>query len=686
MFEEGTGQQRSRNYIRHLGNLVGNYPSLVHGLQKDAIQNAMDARASKRQPCIVEFELIENKNGCFLIITDKNTKGLRGPHRNQLSPPETEQNYSEEDDADWIRWEMGDVTKIDKNALGSRGQGKFIIAYCSDDIKMAYDTLRVDGVYRFGGMRITKTTDEVYPPKGEGVWENEVAEKKLAEYCGLSRLTENGTRVIISEPKEEILDAIADGTFKKAIQETWFPAIEKKQLEVYIITNGNSQKVTLTDTPCYEIKSEKTKSWIIDENSDNRTIKAGGKTYKIKRFEAHYNPDKNLDEDWQGIAIIQGGMKICSTPGNPLPAEKAEKIWGRIEFERELDQELREGENQHTTHYNLNWLKAIPKAIKLYVNSQLDEFGDQKLGSKHLEEKTSAQDKKTQKKVDEGIGKIIDIKALNVGFLSEGGMNGSTTPNRGATSSSPSKGYGIEIKVDHTDSKKWPRIDWQEQIICCLAVHNNTSEDMLCTVSLRIHRSDKEIKTLYRKSDILIPANSNYSPKDNPFIVSIDKSIFSSKGQYRIKANLIPKGEKKKSDTIEFWVEQDPPPKNNFPFDLIGSPLDYPLPWKIKRDKDNKLKLFYNTKHPDFEKTKSNETAREDYFLYLKARGFLRFFVLDPAENETPYSAFDLLDLDMKSIKRAIESGDPIKVYEATEKFLSALEWKYYERGQAKWQ
>lgn len=72
------GRARPTNYIQICRNLADSYPSVFHGVQKDAIQNAMDARKG-RTAVHVEFNLFKIQNGTLFTITDSNTVGLSGP-------------------------------------------------------------------------------------------------------------------------------------------------------------------------------------------------------------------------------------------------------------------------------------------------------------------------------------------------------------------------------------------------------------------------------------------------------------------------------------------------------------------------------------------------------------------------------------------------------------------------------
>src|SRR3712207_6195079 len=154
----GNGRQRAANYIAICNNIADSYPDGVpHGLQKDAIQNAVDARKG-RGAVRVEFKLVENDKGNFLTISDSGTSGLTGP---VLDIEDYEVDLPE--DAHWARFESFAFTKESPDAIGARGQGKFIFLRAAKEYTMYYDTLRDDGVYRVGATKATRTGCPIFP-------------------------------------------------------------------------------------------------------------------------------------------------------------------------------------------------------------------------------------------------------------------------------------------------------------------------------------------------------------------------------------------------------------------------------------------------------------------------------------------------------------------------------------------
>src|SRR3989338_138139 len=182
------GRHRPANYINICTSIADDYPlGIPHGLQKDGIQNAFHT-SSKSTPIEVSFELIKNKKGIFLTITDSNTKGLMG---NIL---ETEEYDTLRESDHWARFEGFGFTTSNPDAIGARGRGKFMFLAASKDFSMYYDSLRVDGTYRLGATKATKTDCPMLH------WDEEEGRSKLKELTGFDPLSKVGTRIIIVNP------------------------------------------------------------------------------------------------------------------------------------------------------------------------------------------------------------------------------------------------------------------------------------------------------------------------------------------------------------------------------------------------------------------------------------------------------------------------------------------------------
>jgi hypothetical protein len=167
------------NWKNNLSSIIDGYnsvaPNIAHAIQKDAIQNGWDAKVrGNGGGWSFEFELLNHDGTNYLAMTDNGTTGLTG---RILKPKDLEQDLPIEEK--WGRFENVAFTKDpSENALGSRGRGKFIFVGASKKKTICYDTLRHDGLYRFG-VRWLELTDSPI-----AAYENKEAKKKLREILG----------------------------------------------------------------------------------------------------------------------------------------------------------------------------------------------------------------------------------------------------------------------------------------------------------------------------------------------------------------------------------------------------------------------------------------------------------------------------------------------------------------------
>ena len=467
MSDLGEGSEAVADYITICNTIADSYPqSTAHGLQKDAIQNSLDARKGRGATVRVEFKVAKNNRGeTFLTFKDSNTTGLTGAVIQDVSDYK---NLKKSDH--WARFEAFAYTKEDPDALGARGQGKFIFLRASKQYRMIYDTLRDDGVYRLGATEATKVGRKIYPQWGKK-WEDETAKNQLRKLCDLEPLEDVGARIIVCEPIQEVLDEIKNGAFERAIQETWFRAIEKRQLDVWLNVSGESKKIDLPSPyPLPKNDVSKIKTWIYKKDFDDSTIFSSDGGFKIKNFCVVYLPKHQISEDLQGIAIVQNGMKVTSLNIDMAPTDVREKITGYIEFDRELDRELRRGKNQNPNHYDLKWRSTTPRAIKGFINRQLEEFGRQKLGigEDKREKQKRHRNNAEQKAMDLLLRYASDIDLRGPRRTGPGPDPG-PCPNPNPP---PNKEIGLIVQTQFPDIEKKPRVDWGEEMLVYIRCFN----------------------------------------------------------------------------------------------------------------------------------------------------------------------------------------------------------------------
>ena len=678
MSELGKGRERPTNYVEICNNIADSYPhydgpggyGLAHGLQKDAIQNSVDAAKSKSKkspPVVVEFRFLKTSKGEFFTITDRNTTGLTGDVRQ-----EEDYMHLNKDDH-WARFESFAFTKKDPDALGSRGQGKFMFLCASQEYKMFYDTIRDDGIYRLGGTQANMISCPIYPA-GEK-WENGLAREKLEGFCSLPPLDEVGTRVIICKPRRGFLQALKDGYFERAIQETWFRLIEKGRLDVFINSEGKSNQVIVPEIYRFDEKrlGDK-KSWIYGKDFKENEIKTSREVYKIKKFFAVFN-DNPVPGDTQGIALVHNGMKItCVNEYDIMGRNIRERIHGYVEFDHELDRELRKGKNQDPNHYDLKPQAKLPQAIREFIRAQLRNFGVEKLG---LSKDLSGEKKRRMANAGRNAmrGLMQYMQENNLKYESTG-MGKPISP----IPPPDDREIGLISTIIFPDVNKRPRVDWGESLDLSLAYFNKTKDELNCNVLLQVHYGDSLIKTLCDNQAITVKSRSKTAQPIYSDHLSIEKNIYEREGLYRITAILTDtkSGEEVHSLIRRFWVEQDPPERMHWPFELRpidGIPGDkHKRLWLATGRMNHDAVLFYNTKHPEYlvASKDSNEDDESYYFAKIVHEGFLYFWLSRPVDETPDYRP---LDTD------AITADEPVKAYNEIMRHLAERSWDIYQGG-----
>ncbi len=674
MIEFNSGRQRAANYIMICKNIADSYPDgVAHGIQKDAIQNAVDARRGKRT-VIVTFELINNRKGKFFTITDSNTTGLTGPVLYELDAYEEDlpTNYH------WARFESFAFTKDDPNAIGARGQGKFIFLGASKKYTMYYETLNEDRVYRVGGTQATRIGCPILPPEGVAPWEGEEGAKELLDRTGLKPISEIGTRIIIVDPIEELCESLRNGDFMKGVEETWFRMLEKKLLNVAVKNNGDIKSINIPFP--YPLPKEDTKNnkvWILGSDFQEREIEVGGVKFRFKNFHVVYFEKEDIPDQMRGISIIHNGMKITSLDMEIAPQEVKNQIVGYIEFDSELDQELRKGENQNPNHYDLKWRRKIPYAIKVYINKQLEEFGIKKLdlGKDPREIKrsrrTSAEDWALRQLMKHAIG--LDL------FGAKGKI-----PPPPPIITPPIKPIGVSINhFCYPDPDIAPRVNWGSTFFdLTVTAHNQTTENKDLSLLVQVLLGDASVYQPFERLAFRLSSQMMFhSPH---FDIPIDDVKFGEPGAYRLTATLFDAKTGDKIDNVarRFWVEKDPPLRQ--PFEMMPLP-EFPenikfLQWTTSGSINNSPILYYNTAHPCYKNVEDDQDLQNDYLLDIALAGAIHF-VLNRPDREDGTPDFHPLNTDfiLGNPKEGDREEIPNKTYDEVNRFIAELRWKVYE-------
>lgn len=583
-----------------------NRRGVPHGVQKDAIQNGWDARVDKRRGSgwAFSFKLEKSPDGVtYLSFTDSGTTGLTG---RVLQPEELEEDLPPEER--WGRFENVAFKKgPSEQALGSRGRGKFIFMAASKDYTaILYDSLRQDGTYRFG-YRTVKKTDSPVVALDEEEGRRELERITRGFFQSLSSV---GTCIIIVNPIDELVEDIESGRFLGSISETWWEILTKYKAEITVSTFGKVEKAL----PPVEFKlperdSRDFKVWL----KENLSLPVDGERYRIKRLHFVYRKGEPVPEDLQGIAIQRGGMKVTALPMRWVSKDIAERVYGYVTLERDL--ELAMLEDEGVEHYSYDFKRALPKALKRVVENELAAFGRAKLGlgvdPERIKRETENQ---AEKQAVYAINRIARKLGLAVGRGSGG--NGGNAGDR--------KPLRIEF-VSIRFPRESRRVNYGEAITNIrVRVVNQTDNPVEARLKLYLLWGDQTLES-YLEEDIPLSA-STASQIFGPFNQEFSKADFPRKGKYTIRGKLISlmkpqKGLELHTLTRHFYLEEDPPTTGLFE---KCEGLDYPKERRLLMGEAipgefRGYILQYNEKHPAKRAVEDDLDDLKDYFVLLMA-------------------------------------------------------------------
>ena len=631
---------RPADYIQICETLADNYPKgTAHGVQKDAIQNGWDA-VKKDHSLRLTFELLKNEWGCFLTMTDANTTGLTG--RVITEPEEYLKGLPEEER--WARFESFAFTKQDPDAIGARGQGKFIFLAASKQHTMLYETLRDDKVYRLG---ITKATRVDCPMMH---WEGMDAKRMLRSLTGLEPIREVGTRIITVDPVDTVIEEIRTGDFTAAIEETWLRLIGKGWTQIVVKAPDKETQAQLPfPFPIPDNDTDDVKVWL----RENDEITVGGVHYRIKRMQVGRRMDGRVREDLRGVAVIHNGMKICSIP--MLWAEPAirDSVFGYVEFDYELDRELRKTQNQVPNHYDLQWRRITPRAIKNYVEGQLQQFGLEKLG---IGIDWRRRRELTRTEAEQWALRQLSILTPDFDLMAgHSGTRRQRTPPR----PHPTKEIGLTFHdLMFPDPRRAPLVRWNERITgFSVEAFNNKLVAYTCRIVVHVFQGTRQVvRLLNQRGVILTPGQSiAFGPLEIQFV----RQMFPSPDVYTLRAILINEANGERLDELNrhIYVEKDPPFRA--PFDVQMMP-GFPAPfdrhqWRMVLTSDDRATLYYNSAHPAYRYHELTEYTLRLYLFEIFLEGTFQLILDRPVEENA--------EPDYHPLDRAKVEGPPKECY-----------------------
>ena len=588
------------------------YSGIAHGVQKDAIQNSWDARStSKGTGWTIEFELrSDGKGTSYLSFRDTGTFGLTGK---VIPADKMVDNLPDEER--WARFEsLAFVKGSNGGSLGSRGRGKFIFIGASKRLTILYDTLRADGVYRVGKHWVEKTKCPVIS------WEGEVAKSRLQdETNGMFKPLETiGTRIIIVDPVDEVIGAWVDGTFDRAISETWWEIIQKFGAKIIAKRVGKQTVEGLL--PEFVLADKDSKEYKVSIR-ENEKANLGG--FKVKKLHIVSKRSGTVPNDIRGISVQRGGMKVTSIDVRYLPNELASSIYGYVALDEDAETLLRKDEGPE--HYSIDFRRSFPGALRRYVEDQLGVFARDKLGW--------ARDVRQIRREQQQLAERRALLAINKIARETGFFGSSSGTKEGTDEPRPWRPIRVRFPAFVFPRKDDIRVNYGEKVVGIRVSGVNDSDTQIKTRLKMFLRSDqKELKT-YLDKDLAIDPEKD-SGEFGPYEEAISVANFPAIGRYVVVARMTILSGKQKGSTIEekrsFYVGQDPPAKGLFE---KCEPIEYPdearaLMGEAQSGEKGGYKLLYNVRHPAYLAIENDQDQQAEYLFRLLSFELCRLDVI----------------------------------------------------------
>jgi len=377
-----------------------NGKGLVHGLQKDAIQNSWGARL-KRKPRHGEwgtsFELISAGETSYLCITDWGTYGLTG--RVFDDPSEIPERLPPEERL--ARFESMFFSGGNYGP-GLYGRGKLIFQASSRRREIYYDSLTCEHEYRLGRRfqegRNLKQLRQAY--------QGEAAQATIVQWTrGVLRpLARPGTRISIVDPVPDVVDAITSGAFLRFIEETWWEILLKYGAEIMVSFDGVPQIATCPDLyrQLYAGELPAEQCYL----AENLTVAVKGLPYRVKRIAL---AKADVPEDLRGLSVQRKGMKITTVDLKDVPSDLRDSFFGAIELDAGYEDLLEEAENLE--HYGFDSKYASYRELKKLAQGHFDLFKEQ-LGYSAQRDNPDARAKEAMRQAHDSINKVMGSLGL----------------------------------------------------------------------------------------------------------------------------------------------------------------------------------------------------------------------------------------------------------------------------------
>lgn len=521
MSDEHVIKHIPQNYKKQVEFIIRSYEDadvvFADGFQKDAIQNATGARPHKKwNNWGCSIYVVENEHGKFVVVEDFGTAGLTGPNwttteiqkridNNEMIPPEyrlarlTSMNVS-----------GGNIT-----GGGLYGVGKVVYSAASSSCEYYFDSYTQEGNYVANSNLSGGVLEQAY--------EDEKAKNYIKEKTGLNEKSSFGTRIIIVKPREDLIQAINDGTMATYVRETWWLIIKKLTKEAFIKIGDN--KVTLN------LQCKYTHEYKID------TPLLYKPNYRVKNY-GIYVSDEGLNE-WKNISYYRKGMKIGEVDIKEIPEKLRGKFWGYIEVDDSWEDELAKIENN--IHYGVSKgkkLKACYQNLKNYVS---ETFKEKMLDWGYIKNRDH-ENKRLKEELEEIAGELHDLFD-KLGFEDLG--KGPNKPDFDV------RWQNISYPHDNSET-----VYDNEIINLGFRIKNEYSTTRKFEYLLSVVCSETQVATLC-EGEVKLEPGKGYS-KDNEFLISKDSAVKFEKNCIVLVVKAKDSGKEKKKELPFYYAIEKP--------------------------------------------------------------------------------------------------------------------------------
>lgn len=681
------------NWSQQMMNFIDSYPldsiigvnpdtALAHAVQKDAIQNSLDAMDPNNPDDFrVEFRIDGLVDPKYISITDEGTTGLTG--RPSLTRSELERlNKEQYRKENWSRMQALGYRNPDEDAIGARGQGKFIFIGASESREMLFDTLRADGIYRIGHWETNKNDPLMEPLEGEE------AKNYLKSYLGIAPLERVGTRIIIPKPKAEAWNAFW-GIFGENginldsyISSTWWESLRNGKTITMKSGDDSRDEKRVEPPKIYQhFWSDPDRFKYMRQTRVGKPFQKNFPSCVVEEIVIVYSEER-VPEYLRGIAVQRGEMTIerfDPLHGNPhLPQSLKTHIFGWLIFNREGDRELKKTET--SSHYRFAQ-KHGSLALEVlgrngWLSKQMEQFGEELgfvAGGRNLTGMYGE------------VMNFLNIIARDLGYAERTRHGGPIKRKEEEKEEEEeimrkSKWYlKARLRADYPTPRS-RRVEFGEEISEVKARVSNYSDipqEYHLEVALKKkegfrRENEKEIMVFVKKDSTLPPKEKTgwFGPWEIPF----QKGVY-NEGTYVISALVTNPKTGKTIDEMRklIYLNTDPPLEAGIFSELSLKALEPPdnkLQWRTRMTIEHKYELILNDAHPLFE---LNSEMKRGLKKKEPTKEYVRNCGLDA-----------LFDIDLKGRGYIVEKLGLNTIKELREKNFEPFENTLYETSRAR--